>query len=375
MSAEKPRLLIIYYYNDTPMRASTRDHLFSFENYPGCECVYLNMFKDALPDDLDKSRFDFVLFHNSFLARRWRPAEFAVLLEKTTLLKRSSLPKAILIQDEYYRVRDVERFISEFNIGLAFTCARHREWEKIYPNTDFSRVKFVEVLTGYLDEKLVESVTLKLGDGPRSIDIGYRSIKAPAWWGRHGYLKTKIAEVFKNRCGSNKISTDISTRLEDTKLGDAWYDFLLDCRFMLGAESGTSVIDRDGMIEQRGREYVDKHPEASFDEIEKNIFPGQDGGIQSFVIGPRHLEACLTKTCQILTEGEYEGILIPGRHYIAVRQDFSNVEDVLEQIADEKARLKMVEKAYDDIILSQKYVYARFVALVLDNLKRTFSIK
>ena len=42
-----------------------------------------------------------------------------------------------------------------------------------------------------------------------------------------------------------------------------------------------------------------------------------------FAISPRHLEAVVTKTAQVLVEGSYSGVLEPERHYIPVRRDFS----------------------------------------------------
>ena len=56
----------------------------------------------------------------------------------------------------------------------------------------------------------------------------------------------------------------------------------------------------------------------------------EDGRLQLFAISPRHLEACATRTCQVLVEGEYSGVLRPGEHYIPVRKDLSNLDDVLE---------------------------------------------
>jgi hypothetical protein len=65
-------------------------------------------------------------------------------------------------------------------------------------------------------------------------------------------------------------------------------------------------------------------------------------------------------------EGYYNGALVPGRHYIELKRDFSNLESVLGQMADEKLRTKIVENAYCEVVASGKYHYERFVKQVLE---------
>jgi hypothetical protein len=67
----------------------------------------------------------------------------------------------------------------------------------------------------------------------------------------------------------------------------------------------------------------------------------------------------------VLTEGEYNGILLPGRHYIAVKEDFSNLEEVLKEIKRDALRKQIVETAYQEIVESGKYTYRQFVDFVI----------
>ena len=67
----------------------------------------------------------------------------------------------------------------------------------------------------------------------RTIDIGYRARNLPPWLGRHGYMKTEIAEVFTARNEGFDLKLDVSTRAEDTFFGDDWYRFLLRCKSLL----------------------------------------------------------------------------------------------------------------------------------------------
>jgi hypothetical protein len=241
------------------------------------------------------------------------------------------------------------------------------EWPQIYPTVDRSRVKFRTVLTGYLDDrKLAWLSRLGREAGERPIDIGYRTSGKPYYWfGRHGFLKESIAELFLEHAPSRGMRLDISTRDEDAIPGDEWYRFLSRCRYTIGAEGGTSIVDFDGSIRRRTEAHLRRQPDASFAEVEAACFPGRDGSAALYALSPRHLEACATRTCQVLTLGHYNGILEPGRHYIGLEKDFSNIQEVLDAMGREDLRRQMAERAYRDIAASNRYTYSRFAEFVV----------
>jgi hypothetical protein len=157
---------------------------------------------------------------------------------------------------------------------------------------------------------------------------------------------------------------DISTDEADVLVGDDWYRFLLRCRTTLGVEGGASLLDRDGSICARTRAYVREHPNASFETIRDTCFPGQDGTLSLFAIGPRHLEACATRTCQLLVEGAYQGVLRAGEDYIPIRRDFSNLREVLRSIDDDALVRRVSQSAWQRVVRSGLYTYAGFVRAV-----------
>ena len=69
----------------------------------------------------------------------------------------------------------------------------------------------------------------------------------------------------------------------------------------------------------------------------------------------------MTRTCQVLLEGTYNGIFEPWRHYIPVKRDYSNIDEVLRALQDEKPVDRISEQAYQDIVASGKWSYRRFV--------------
>jgi hypothetical protein len=79
-----------------------------------------------------------------------------------------------------------------------------------------------------------------------------------------------------------------------------------------------------------------------------------------FAISPRHFESVMTKTCQILVEGNYSGVLKADEHYIALKRDFSNLDEALSKLKDDSYIQAMIDRAYEDIYLSGKYTYTSF---------------
>ena len=199
----------------------------------------------------------------------------------------------------------------------------------------------------------------------RSIDIGYRTGYFPAF-GRQGLLKSQLAETFQRKAEQYGVVADISSQAKDFLAGDDWYRFLLRCKYTLGVESGASLLDRDGCIWESSLEYLEHHPEASFQEVEAACFPRLDGNLELYAISPRHLEACATRTCQILIEGDYNGILKAGEHYIELKRDFSNVDQLMELVRQDTLRTEITERAHRDIVESGQYTYRSFVQYVLE---------
>ncbi len=90
-----------------------------------------------------------------------------------------------------------------------------------------------------------------------------------------------------------------------------------------------------------------------------------DGNLNLEAIGPRHIEAAATQTCQVLVEGDYNGLFKAGVHYIAVSPDLSNLSSVLSTLGDEVRRQMIAKRAFEDLILPRRITYRNFVGEVL----------
>lgn len=358
-------VLVVYRLQTHPLRTAIRDHLYSFRRYSGNRYVYLNLAVRKVPRALAIADFDAVVFHTSFLSARWSPEVFEQMGRRAQPLKGKGRVRVALPQDEFVRTRQLGEFIDEFAIDHVCSVAPESEWPKIYAGVDRDRVRFRRVLTGYLDRRTVDRIAgLDQPLESRSIDIGYRARRHKPWVGRHGVLKAEIADAVGEAARGHGLSVDLSTRNEQVLLGDDWLRFLASCRYTIGAEGGASILDEDGSLSERTERYLSEHPDASFDEVEAACFPGRDGELALYALGPRHLEACATRTCQILVEGGYNGILRAGEHYLELSRDLSNLDDVLDTVGSDEARGRIVEAAYRDVVASGSVGYDRFVAEV-----------
>lgn len=361
------RVLVAYFNASEPMRLAVRHHLESFGKYSKHECVYFNVARPATPSWLRDLRIDALVLHTTVLSLRWAPPHFERAVAR--LSKLGLRPQVVLAypQDEFSRTEMLSQGLSRLGVTHVFSAAPSSEWSKIYRTLNRESVRFEQVLTGYLDPELLRTVDQLDAQGTkRTIDIGYRAWRAAPWLGRLGVQKVEIGERFLALTGP-EVVLDVSTRNEDVFLGDDWIRFLLQCRAVLGTESGASILDATGELQERTENYARALPGATYDEIEKACFSGLDGNLKLRVIAPRHLEACATRTCQILMRGTYSDVLDADVHYVALEPDYSNITQAVEAALDPKTSATITERAYQDVVASGRFTYEHFVHETMDS--------
>ncbi len=359
-------ILVLYYAARAPLRRTIADHLSSIRRYSGRPCIYVNLAAGPVPSWIHRLDIGLVVFHTTLLATRWFPESLRRIARRLGAIQTLDCPRIAIPQDEFLNTDLLVDFLQEFRVDHVFTCAPPDEWQTIYGPLMSGGVGLTRVLTGYLEPLAVRRINqLATTTHERDIDIGYRSWKPEPWLGRHGMLKGWIAERFAEEGRRLGLRVDISMDPADTLMGDAWDRFLLRSRFTIGVEGGASILDRDGRIRSCVNAYSAEHPDASFEEIEQSCFPGLDGTFNLRAISPRHLEACATRTPQILIEGSYNGILEPRTHYIPLRPDFANISEALEEVVSGDGAMEMAERAYRDVVASGTYTYESFVATLL----------
>lgn len=360
--AQRPNVLLVYGLLQHPLRATIRDHLYSFRRYARSRCFYLNLGVRRVPRWLRRIPFDAVIYHHTMTGQRMLPPVLAMQVRRAQALQGIAPRSVAMIQDECIYTDSMSEFIEEFSVDDVFSVAPPSQWRTIYPTVDHDRVRFHQLLPGYLDEGTVRRIDdIVTAQGERPIDIGYRAWAGLPSLGSHGMLRVRLAEAFGPAAAARDLRTDLSTSLDDTFHGDDWFRFLARCRYVMGAEGGATILDPKGELKVRTERYLADNPGASYEQIEAACFPGEDGKLQLHAISPRHIEACATRTCQILVEGEYSGVLRPGEHYIELRRDLSNLDEVLDLVESGEGRAELTEAAYRDVVASGAYTYRSMV--------------
>lgn len=320
-----------------------------------------------IPASVDLERFDAVIVHYTLVACHDR---YLTSRSRERLQKYKGL-KAIFIQDEYRHVNDTIKAMRDIGVHLLFTCVPQSEIEKVYPETALPGVKKVNVLTGYVPKSLVQRDPLH--PSMRKPIVGYRGRKVPVWLGDLGQEKYWIGIRFRRDAANYKnIQCDISFREEDRLYGDAWLDFLLRCRAVLGVESGASVFDFTGEVQRKVDADLRQNPALDYETLKQRHFSELEGRIRLAQISPRCFESAALRTIMVLYPGDYSGRLVPWRHYIPLEKNHSNMDEVVNAICDGELCDEMAERAFQEVALAKENSYEGFVKLVDDAMDHAF---
>jgi spore maturation protein CgeB len=187
---------------------------------------------------------------------------------------------------------------------------------------------------------------------PRPIDIGFVGDLYERLIGDRE--RSDIVQFFRARGSEFGLRCDI--RAQRMRRSE-WAAFLNECNGAIGAESGTYYLDRNGQILRQAKEYLTRHPHATFEEVYDACYRDATGYISGKAVSSRHFEPIGTRTCQILVEGHYNGILQPGRHYLPVKRDLSDVGEAIRQFKDPDRRTRIANDAYEYVLSAHTHAH------------------
>jgi hypothetical protein len=184
----------------------------------------------------------------------------------------------------------------------------------------------------------------------RTIDIGFVGDLYDRLIGDQE--RTRIVQFFAEHGGAYGLTCDVrSARMPR----DEWAAYLSSCHGVVGAESGTYYLQRTGEALNCAKAYLREDASASFAAVFERCFAGPGPFLNGKAVSSRHFEPIGTKTCQLLIEGSYNGLLEADRHYIAVRRDLSNIDDAIARFRDPACRLDVVTNAYEHVLSGHTY--------------------
>lgn len=338
-------------------------HVFSLKNnFPDHNYIYHDTAL-SLPDYVHDTVFDAIILDVTFLCVRWSPvAVFTNIKNEYGFVKYSDAVKIAFPQDEYDCNELLDDWMCDWGVDVVFSVISSH-WDVLYPQ--YHKVGCIKLgYTGYIDETLISMEGKTFAN--RAIDIGYRARKLPPYFGRIGETKWTIGRDVELQSKKAGLTTNIVLGEQGTLLGGAWLDFINNCKFTLGTNSGSSLLDPRGDIQQRVRAYLEKYPAASFEEIEERFFKGLDGRYSFTAISPRVLEAALLLSCQILVEGEYSGIIQPWEHYIPIRHDASNFTEVFHAMRDQGLVERLIKNCKEVILATEELRYKHKACKIIE---------
>jgi spore maturation protein CgeB len=203
-------------------------------------------------------------------------------------------------------------------------------------------------------------------DHLRPIDIGFIGDRYPYYIGDNE--RTGIIEYFQEN--GSKLGLNCDIRFQRLRRGD-WAQFLQTCKGIIGAESGTYYLEKDDRLINKVMGYTKTHPSAPFEAIYDRFFRDYPHNVSGKAISSRHFEAIGAQTCQLLLEGRYNDILIADQHYIAVKKDYSNIDDAVARFKDSDYRAQMVTKTYEYVLAN--HTYAHRIGAIVKTIKDQMS--
>jgi hypothetical protein len=367
-------LMLFDIRNAAQRRIAILDHVrFLDHAAPGeVHVAYVNMAEQPAFDP-GWLEYDVIVLHTTLLCWRWHP-QFPVLAGQLEWLGRYQGIVAAMPQDEYDHAHTLDDWLTMLKVQVVVTCFGEAPRPLLYPRMH-NRAYFVQALTGYLHPARIPVARANaLPQAQRSVDVVYRANNLPLWFGWLGHIKSRISTEAERVLMDTGLALDVSIRPEDTVLGDAWLQFLGTSRAILGSESGSSVLDRRGEVATHIRTLLAEYPGLTFENADA-LSAGELTRHHFAALGPRHLEAIMTGTVQILVEGEYSGVFKPWEHYIPVRRDLSDLHELPERLADHEMVQRIVDRSIADVVDSGAFGYDRFAAHFLDVIRLFRSVQ
>lgn len=361
-----PGILLFHEDHFQPDASTITEHLDSFSRYSRFPIYPVNLIF-GLPPPLQHYEFAACIFHYTLRPTiHWLTSDLEGYM--------NSCPetyKVAIFQDEIWYFEQRFSFLRRCKIDCLYSRHKPRHVREVY--AEHVPVKdYVYYLAGYVtDDLIARSETHNRPFEQRPIDLGYRGRKLPFYMGRGSQEKAEIGRRFSELASDRGLKLDIGLEEHERLYGEKWTCFLASCKAVLGVEGGVSIIDREGKFCRRSEQVLKENPHVNFDEFTRlmgNDFAEQEDKIYYRSLTPRNFEAAAFRCLQILFEGDYDGLMKPGIHYVPLRKDFSNLDQVLQTLKNLPQCQAIIEQAHRDLIASQRYSYSKFIKEFDDHL-------
>jgi len=352
-------ILLIYNHLPVDDAPTIIDHLESFSKYSQFKVWKVNALY-GFPSFLKDYEFSTIVLHYS----QWGGAMSSAAKPLYDWLEQQNSHKIQFCQDENYNCGYRFSFINRMRIDWIYSPLAPKYHQQIYGLKCPQVKKVFHTLCGYVSDNMVAKANRFYKPNlDRPLDVGYRGRVLPPYLGRGAMEKQEMGLGFLARANGSGLKLDIDVNEQHRLYGDDWYRWLSNCKTVLGVEGGGSIFDVDDEV---WNEYWKKP--RSYEEMPQELMKKYDGKVFYQHFTPRHLEAAASRTLQVLFEGNYYGIMKPWEHYVPLKKDFSNFNEVVQSIKNFSTRMDIISKCYRDLIESQKFTYRKFIGQFDQNL-------
>jgi len=362
LAADK-RLNILVLYDDTFTHIKPiQEHLSAFSKHSRHNYHYFparhddelfESFKDRWPSAWDLDDYDAVVWHFCLRAAHTDNID-PVLLER--LAAYSGL-KILFIQDDYDTTPITWGWVEQIGIQLVMTCIPAYGIAYAFPDWKPGTVEFLQTHTGFVPEDDMDRFIVPMAE--RKTHLAYRGRTLSYRYGSLGREKYMIGVRMKELAAERGVPADIAVDDAGRIYGDDWYRFTAGARATLASETGSHVFDFDGsLLALADQAQADG---VSYDQFFAEHLADKEHHVRMNQVSPRIFEAVRLKTALVCFEGEYSNAIVPNKHYIPLKKDFSNADEVFAKLEDVAFLEAMTERAYQDIIEGGQWSHAAFV--------------
>lgn len=294
---------------------------------------------------------------------------------------------------------------NEVNLPILGMAAKIKNLQEIKP--DIIATQLLEEAGLWLYEDCTDSKVISLPHAlnpkaflskreilGREIDIGTRSSRYGVYIGDND--RNNIISFFHENSKNLNLKVDLGLDSNSQKRfnRDQWSNFLESCKATLSTEAGSFYLEKDDKIINEIKSYLTKKStkivlphdsfarevyrrlvpsyvrsfivsmirdkvvevdkidnDCDFEEIYEKFFAtAAKAPVYTKAISSRHFDAIGTGTLNVMYPGRYNDVLVPGEHYFELKRDHSNVDDLKDILADERALTKVTRAAYEHVI-------------------------
>src|SRR5262245_52045412 len=188
--------VLVLYTGQSMFSPTVQDFRYSFARYSRHNIHYLHVYYDTKLDCSFNSYDALLITYSCRLCylENMSPSVRAAIRDFGGM-------KAAFPQDEYQETNKLRAGIRELGISSVFTCVPENKIEWVYPPEMFPGVRFTNVLTGYVPERLrhlPRHLIPAIEERPHW--IGYRGRNLGHCWGDLAFYKAEMGRRFKAAC-------------------------------------------------------------------------------------------------------------------------------------------------------------------------------